>query len=229
MIRELEPVRYTMLSLPLLGLTGVGYTDRGICFLSTVADEGEFAVRLQQEWGSPVTRDDRLQEQWRTCLTEWMRDGRCTVPLDVSRLTPFQQEVLAKTRLIPRGTVRPYRWLAREVGRPGACRAVGNVMARNPIPLLIPCHRVVTASGALGQYGMGGPAVKARLLAMEGVDVARLNKLARQGYRFVGDHSSGRFCYPTCPSMPADDEVLFRTEAEARAAGYLPCEQCRPV
>lgn len=226
---EATTVRYTMLALPVLGLTGVGYTARGICFISIARDEADFVLRLQEETGDPAVRDDGMQRRWQVCLEDWMRDGRVTAPLDLGRMTPFQQAVLIKTQSIPRGSVRPYRWLAREVGRPGACRAVGNVMARNPIPLLIPCHRVVTSSGALGNYSMGGIAVKAKLLAMEGVDVSRLEAMARKGYRFVGSRSSGRFCYPSCPLMPAEGLALFRTETEARAAGFRPCEHCRPV
>ncbi len=87
------------------------------------------------------------------------------IPLSLGALTPFQIQVLEQCRLIPHGEVRTYGWLAARVGRPGAARAVGQVMARNPLPLLIPCHRVV-ATGGLGGFG-GGPALKARLLNLE--------------------------------------------------------------
>jgi methylated-DNA-[protein]-cysteine S-methyltransferase len=80
--------------------------------------------------------------------------------------TPFQKAVLDQVAAIPYGTVRSYGEIARAVGRPGASRAVGTVNARNRLPLVIPCHRVVAASG-LGGYG-GGLEMKTQLLIMEG-------------------------------------------------------------
>jgi methylated-DNA-[protein]-cysteine S-methyltransferase len=88
-----------------------------------------------------------------------------TVPLAPVDLTPFQSQVMEACRLIGYGQVRTYGWLAARVGKPGAARAVGQVMARNPLPLLVPCHRVVAADG-LGGFG-GGLALKARLLEQE--------------------------------------------------------------
>lgn len=95
-------------------------------------------------------------------------------PLDLSAQTPFRRQVLEATRKIPRGEVRTYGALAASLGRPGAARAVGTALAHNPLPLLIPCHRVVAAHFRLGQYSDGGPLMKRRLLADEGADVARL-------------------------------------------------------
>lgn len=229
MAAHVEAVRYTMVKLPLLGQMGVGYSQAGICCLSTARDPEAFAAQLMREVRGPVVRDDTRQAHWQQLLERWLADGTCEAPLDVSRLTPFQQAVLAAARSIPRGSVRPYQWLAKEVGRPGASRAAGGVMARNPIPLLIPCHRVVDASGHIGNYSMGGPAVKAQLLAMEGVDVPWLQDLARRGFRYRGSRRTGRFCYPTCGPISPEDEALFRNAAEAEAAGFTPCPHCRPV
>ena len=90
------------------------------------------------------------------------------VALDLTGLTEFQQKVLKILQQVPRGEVRSYAWLARKAGRPGAARAVGNTMARNPIPFLIPCHRVVPAAGGIGNYGLGR-SLKRELLLREGV------------------------------------------------------------
>ncbi len=84
--------------------------------------------------------------------------------------TDFTRAVWGATLRIPFGTTMSYGGLARAVGRPGAARAVGNAMARNPLPILIPCHRVITSEGKLGGYG-GSPAVKRWLLEFEGVKV----------------------------------------------------------
>ena len=83
---------------------------------------------------------------------------------------PFQQAVLRSTWKIPRGGIDTYGRLAEQLGKPGAARAVGNALADNPFPLLIPCHRVVRAGGQLGGFG-GGPVLKRALLALEGVEV----------------------------------------------------------
>ncbi|MGH8957118.1 MAG: methylated-DNA--[protein]-cysteine S-methyltransferase [Acidimicrobiia bacterium] len=90
------------------------------------------------------------------------------LPLDLRGVTPFRREIMLIATTIPRGEVRPYQWLARQAGRPGAARAVGSAMANNPIPLIVPCHRVVRADGSLGAYSLGGADNKRVLLAKEG-------------------------------------------------------------
>ena len=83
----------------------------------------------------------------------------------------FRRRVLDACAAIPRGEVRTYGELAAECGSPRAARAVGSAMATNPVPLVVPCHRVVRGDGAVGQYSAGGPEQKIRMLEAEGVDV----------------------------------------------------------
>jgi methylated-DNA-[protein]-cysteine S-methyltransferase len=100
-------------------------------------------------------------------------DGRCTpfdLDLDLSRLTPFQREVLLEVAKLPRGHVATYAEIAGRIGRPTAYRAVGNALGINPLPVVIPCHRVVGSDG-IGGFG-GGLDVKRALLAGEGVTIA---------------------------------------------------------
>jgi methylated-DNA-[protein]-cysteine S-methyltransferase len=87
--------------------------------------------------------------------------------LDLSYVTTFQREVLHETYAIPRGQIATYGEIARRVGRPRAFRAVGNTMRLNPIPIVIPCHRVVGTNGDLTGFG-GGLSMKRRLLELEG-------------------------------------------------------------
>jgi len=93
--------------------------------------------------------------------------GLGMVDLDVCG--EFQQRVLVAEHGIPRGRVSTYGRIARHLGAPGAARAVGNALARNPFPVIIPCHRAVRSDGSLGGY-QGGPAMKRALLAMEAVE-----------------------------------------------------------
>ncbi len=87
--------------------------------------------------------------------------------LDMSNLTVLQQKALRETVAIPYGSVRSYGEIARRIGRPKAARFIGATMARNPFPIIIPCHRVIGAKGRLGGYG-GGLELKRRLLQLEG-------------------------------------------------------------
>jgi methylated-DNA-[protein]-cysteine S-methyltransferase len=102
-------------------------------------------------------------------LSRYLKGERASFadPVDLEGTTAFHQEVWAQTRLIPPGQTRSYGWVARRVGRPRAVRAVGGAMARNPVPILIPCHRVVRSDGGLGGYG-GGLEMKRHLLQIEG-------------------------------------------------------------
>jgi methylated-DNA-[protein]-cysteine S-methyltransferase len=86
--------------------------------------------------------------------------------LDLSEATPFQQQVWQSTRLIPYGETRSYLWLAIQIGRPEAVRAVGQALGRNPLPIIVPCHRVVASNGGLGGFS-GGIEMKKHLLNLE--------------------------------------------------------------
>ena len=88
-------------------------------------------------------------------------DRRARIDLDLRGTTEFEQAVWLKALEIPRGEVRPYGWIAAEIGRPKAVRAVGTALGHNPIPLIVPCHRVVRSDGTIGQYSLGGPAQQA--------------------------------------------------------------------
>lgn len=103
----------------------------------------------------------------RTQLQEYFTGGRqqFTVPL-VMRGTDFQTRVWETLLGIPFGHTRPYGWIAEHIGQPSASRAVGNAVGANPIPIIVPCHRVVRSDGSLGGY-FYGPEMKQRLLDIE--------------------------------------------------------------
>jgi methylated-DNA-[protein]-cysteine S-methyltransferase len=94
------------------------------------------------------------------------RNASFEFPLDLSEGTPFQQQVWRIVQAIPRGQTKTYQGVAIAIGKPGAARAVGQAMGRNPVPIIIPCHRVVGSSGRPGGFG-GGLAMKLYLLELE--------------------------------------------------------------
>jgi len=165
-------------------------------------------------------------------LDHTIKTGRLGhLPVDFSSIGEFQRRVLEKCAEIPPGEIRPYGWIAREIGNPGAVRAVGTALGRNPVPVLIPCHRVVRTDGRIGSYAYGSP-MKRQLLEHEGLDPAAVESAARRGVRFVGSDTTGIYCFPTCRHAKriADrHRVEFRSEEAARADGYRACKVCRPA
>ena len=150
--------------------------------------------------------------------------------VDLSALPDFERRVLETLISIPSGELRSYGWVAREAGRAQAVRAVGNVCAHNPVPLVVPCHRVVPASGGLGGYGLG-PEMKRKLLEREGVDLGRVERLGRTGAKYV-KAGEAWYCFPTCRhvrSIADRDLELVHDEREAAALGLTPCDDCRPL
>lgn len=110
----------------------------------------------------------------RTLLDRYLqgREVDFDVEVDISRLGVFTQTVLNELRKIPRGEVKTYGWLAKKIGKPGAARAVGQALRRNPIPIIIPCHRIIRDDGTIGGFSMG-VSIKERLLSLEGVKVGK--------------------------------------------------------
>lgn len=154
------------------------------------------------------------------------------LPVDLRSTTEFRRSVLRATATIPRGQVRPYGWLAGRVGNAGAVRAVGSTMADNPVPLIIPCHRVVRSDGRIGNYSLGGPEHKTELLSLEGVDLERLRHLAGRGIRFLASDTTGIFCLPTCSHarrITDSHRVEVRSAREAEEHGFRPCKVCLPA
>ncbi len=209
----------------------VVFSSRGIRAITTGESTRQaFRERYTKRFGE--LQESEVPETLRAPIERALRgEDPGEVPLDLADLTEFERAVLAKLRTIPRGEVRPYRWLAAEVGRPGAIRAVGNVMARNPIPLILPCHRVVPNGGGVGNYGWG-PDMKRTLLREEGVPIDELDRLAREHVRYVGSATTHIYCFPTCrhaKRIKDQNRVPLHDEEEAAQKGFRPCLACRPL
>jgi O-6-methylguanine DNA methyltransferase len=145
-------------------------------------------------------------------------------------LTELERDVLTLLSKIPRGEVRTYEWVARNVGRPRAVRAVGNILAKNAIPIVVPCHRVVPTAGGIGNYAFGS-AMKRELLQREGVDVDALETLQQKGVRLIGSKTTKIVCFPTCRDakrIREENRVPFHDSEEATEKGFRPCRRCQP-
>lgn len=213
-----------------LGPVYVAWNRNGVSAAARTGSAAEFEAWFCKDVGRALTAAPAPKDLARAIVAELRGDRR--LRFDLRGLTPFEQAVLRKTREIPRGEVRPYGWVAREIGHPAAVRAVGTALAGNPIPYFIPCHRVVRTDGKIGNYGGGGPEAKRAILTLEGVRLNRLQDLAQKGLRYEGVRSTKVFCFPTCyhgRSASERNVVFFHTENEARAAGYRPCKHCRPA
>lgn len=211
----------------------VAFSSRGITRVSPVSrvsDEG-FRSEYRERFGRELeTR--ALPVALRIEVEKALRGERLRkADVDIEELPEFEQRVLRKLLEIPPGEVRSYAWVAREAGSPAAVRAVGNACARNPVPFVVPCHRVVPSSGGVGNYALG-EAMKRELLAGEGVDLATIESMSKRGYRYVASRTTGIYCFPTCRDakrIREENRVLVRDERDAEAKGLRACQHCRPL
>ena len=156
------------------------------------------------------------------------------IPLDLRGRTEFEVAVWTKALEIPRGEVRPYGWIAAEIGRPKAVRAVGTALGHNPVPLIVPCHRVVRTDGTIGQYSLGGPANKRTILAGRGPGprAARGRGPSRRAAARVGDDED-RVLADLPPRAadrrPATGSPFRSLRDAARGRATAPCKVCRPT
>ena len=153
-----------------LGPLLVAASGRGLLRVVYDAEPEQELERLARVAGPRVLRSPRAVDGARRQLDEYFegRRERFELELDLRGLAPFAEQVLGELARVPFGTTTTYGTLAARAGAPKAARAVGTVMNRNPVPIVLPCHRVVGASGALTGYG-GGLDRKVQLLRLEGV------------------------------------------------------------
>ena len=223
---------YAIIDSP-VGPLRVAWNGRGVSEVAGAADDATFEARFHARTGRRARRVAGLPADLaRKVERRLAGDRHNRIDLDLRGSTPFEQAVWKKALEIPRGEVRPYGWIAAEIGRPKAVRAVGTALGHNPVPLIVPCHRVVRSDGMIGQYSLGGPENKRTILAEEGADPDELEALARAGVRYFGSDTTHIYCMPTCRDARRTTErhlVHFRSAGAASAAGYRPCLHCRPL
>ena len=165
---RLLDVAYDLADSP-LGTLLVGVSEQGLCRIAFDPEPEAEVERLARAFGARVLRASRPVDGARRQLDEYFAGRRRAfeLPVDLRLAAAFSRSVLAELARVPYGEVTTYGALAERAGRPRAARAVGTVMNRNPVPIVVPCHRVVGASGRLVGYA-GGLGRKEALLRLEG-------------------------------------------------------------
>jgi len=214
-----------------IGPLVVAWNGIGVSAVEAARDDASFLADHVARTGRRAYAAERLPERLASAIARRLEgDRRVRIDLDLRGHTDFERDVWHKALEIPRGEVRPYGWIAAEIGRPKAVRAVGTALGHNPVPLIVPCHRVVRSDGTIGQYSLGGPENKRTVLESEGLDLDRLERLAATGIRFIASDSTKIICLPTCRhALRVTDRhrLGFHSMAEGRARGYRPCLVCR--
>lgn len=222
-----SPLGHILIARTELGISLVEYLERGTSLR---------ASRLSHEPGLELVEGGgELEEVYRELL-EYLhgRRKRLEWPLDLRLArSDFHRAVLHATATVPYGAVIPYAGIAQEVGKASAVRAVAQALRWNPLPIVIPCHRVIGTSGALTGYAGHKVGLKQKLLSLEGVPTAKragvLGITPQVMYTlYRGDRE---YCLPTCPSIdkhPHAPFTRFASREAAEEAGLSPCTTCRP-
>lgn len=158
-----------------IGKLWLAVTDLGLAAVEWGQSQAEFEAYLVKRFKRPVTYDPKKVKDASKELTEYLNGKRrlFTIIIDWTVVRPFQRAVLQATYYIPYGETRTYKEVSEQINRPNAARAVGRAEATNPMPLVIPCHRVIGTDGKLHGYGLGeGLKTKEWLLKLEGALIA---------------------------------------------------------
>jgi methylated-DNA-[protein]-cysteine S-methyltransferase len=223
-----SPLGHILIARSELGISLVEYLEHGTSLATS---------RLSREPGVEMAEGGEELEPVSRELLEYLtgRRRRLEWPLDLRLArSDFQRSVLQATAAIPYGAVISYAGLAHDIGKASAPRAVAQALRWNPLPIVIPCHRVIGSSGALTGYAGSKLGLKGRLLTIEGVPTS--TEAGTPGIRsqamymlYPGDRE---YCVPTCPSLDTRRPApltRFASRECAEAAGFVPCTACRPV
>ncbi len=214
----------------------LGKTDKGVVLAEFVRpdSDGASTTALQREFtiesGGPDTAA-LIQT-----LGEYFSGKRQSLAWQVDdslMRSDFQREVLRATAEVPYGTVVTYLSIAETIGQPKAVRAVAQALRHNPVPIQIPCHRVIGSDGSLTGYAGNLVDIKKQILAVEGIPVVETAKgLAIPKARmYVGWRQERCFCRPDCTSLkdqPVRERAFIPSRARADEMGYAPCDVCHP-
>ena len=159
---------YSFLESP-IGKLGVASTRYGLCRVGIKTEEEKFTWQLIEQYNCQPVKNPEFFNLLERKFNDYFNcsEQQINCKLDLRRATPFQRNVWEKLAEIPYGEMRSYKWVAEQIGQPLAFRAVGHANAKNPFPIIVPCHRVINADGKLGGYS-AGIQLKRQLLKLEG-------------------------------------------------------------
>jgi methylated-DNA-[protein]-cysteine S-methyltransferase len=226
-------VGYRVVASP-LGPILIASSEHGVALIEYLGRDGVPASRLFRLAGIEPREDSGELERFERELLDFLagRRTRLDWPLDLRGAgSGFQREVLEATAAVPYGAVSSYTGIAGHLGKPAAVRAVAQALRHNPLPIVVPCHRIVGSGGDLVGYAGTRIGLKEQLLKVEGVPTlhARMPKIARRSLYHYETNPSREYCLPTCGDIarrPID--WLFSTREQAEAQGLVPCTSCHP-
>jgi len=219
-----------------LGPILIAYSENGVVLIEYLTKAGFKASHLSRMSDIETTDHKRQIEPLYAQLLAYLQGRSMTIdwPLDLTfAYSDFQRSVLQIAAGLPHGSITSYAAIAERVGGVTAARAVAKALRWNPLPIAIPCHRVVSALGGLGGYVGDKVALKKRLLSAEGVPVSKTSgelRIVRE-VMYVRPPEDPAYCLPTCRSLAGlrpGRSMLFASRESAEAAGLRPCTTCRP-
>jgi methylated-DNA-[protein]-cysteine S-methyltransferase len=221
-----------------LGPILIARSEHGVSLVEYLQGRADLkASRLGRIDGVELQEDGAEIETLYRELLEYLRGERTRLewPIDLRLArSDFHRAVLRATAAIPYGAVTSYAGIAAEIGKPAAARAVAQALRWNPLPIVVPCHRIIGTSGALTGYSGDKVGLKQRLLAVEGIHALGKrsdSRLARNTLYHYDRNDQHEYCLPTCGDIarrPIGPVILLASRELAGSLGLVPCTSCRP-
>ena len=215
-----------------LGKILIARSELGVSMVRYIDSDASAKSYLARLAGGEAVEDRAAVETTYRELLDYLnaRATRLSWPLDLRWAQgDFQRRVLAITAQLPYGAVTSYGGIARRIGAPASVRAVAQALRHNPIPIAIPCHRVIGSGGDLTGYAGTRIGLKDRLLSLEGVPVGHRARKIERGHMYILAEGEVEYCVPSCGDIsrkPLAEVTLFGSRRHAEAAGLSPCSSC---
>jgi methylated-DNA-[protein]-cysteine S-methyltransferase len=226
-------VSYGVFSSP-VGKILIARSELGVSLVRYIDSEAAAKSHMARLAGDEAVEDRAAVEATYRELLDYLsaRATRLGWQLDLRWAQgDFQRRVLAATSELPYGAITSYGGIARRIGAPASVRAVAQALRHNPLPIAIPCHRVIGSSGDMTGYAGSKIGLKERLLSLEGVPVGLRAHRIERDHMYILAEGEVEYCVPSCGSIsrkPLAEVTLFGSRQHAEDAGLRPCTSCRP-